>query len=81
MGGTRCKRAPAGLYVSKNNSVYDNVIIGPTGGNKKGYSIKEYGAYVDYNMIRGNRCKSAKFIEILVSGQNSEAFDNTITSN
>ena len=68
-------------YVSKNNSVYDNVIIGPTAGNKKGYSIKEYGAYVDYNMIRGNRCKNAKFIEILVSGQNSEAFDNTITSN
>ncbi len=68
-------------YTSKNNSVYDNVIIGPTAGNKKGYSIKEYGAYADYNMIRGNRCKNAKFIEILVSGQNSEAFDNTITSN
>ena len=68
-------------YLCKNNSIYDNVIIGPTSGNRKGYSIKEYGSYVDYNMIRGNRCKNAKFVEILVSGQNSEAFDNTITSN
>jgi len=64
----------------KNNSIYDNVIIGPTSGNRKGYSIREYGNFVDYNMIRGNRCRHAKFFEILLLGRNSEAFDNTVIS-
>jgi parallel beta-helix repeat protein len=62
----------------KMNNIYDNYITIPTSGNRKMYSIREYGSYVDYNMIRGNRCKDAITGEINVVGVNSEAFDNTI---
>lgn len=58
------------------NNIFDNTIILPTFGNRKAYSIREYGAYVDYNLIRGNRCRDAMLKEIQVTGVNSEAFDN-----
>jgi len=58
------------------NSIFDNVIQLPSSGNMKAYSIREYGAYCDYNLLRGNRCRNAVRKEIQVIGVNSEAFDN-----
>ncbi len=58
------------------NSIYDNMIFGPTYGNRKAYSIREYTNYADYNLIRGNQCRNAIQTEIILAGSNSEAFDN-----
>ena len=61
---------------SSQNSIYDNFIIGPTYGNRKAYSIREYTAYTDYNLVRGNIGRQAIQGEIIIRGVNSEAFDN-----
>jgi len=73
----------SGIYIdgtagtnSYENTIFDNIIQLPAAGNRKAYSIREYGPYVDYSLIRGNRCRNALQKEIQVIGANSEAFDN-----
>jgi len=63
---------------SNEHMIYDNQLQLPTSGNRKAYSIREYGAYVDYNLIRGNRAKNAIRKEIQIIGANSEAYDNQL---
>ncbi len=62
---------------SKYNNIINNQLFGPSYTPRKGYSIFEYTAYVDYSNIGINRCKNAVRTEIQKLGVNSKLFYNT----